>query len=297
MLVAAGIARGAGSSQSVSSSVTTVPGAVTLTERQYRWYANEDNLTPTSALAGENIAATTPALGTAFRLRVNIRAEGLTLSAGASFRLQYATATSGPWSDVGTSTPWIFFDNPGVADGQIIVTTVLSDSDLGESYGESNPSAASPNALLTGLEGEWDWAIVNSAAATSSDWYFRMVPATSTALDAYENYPRLAAVAPTPTSPSGGGGMQLPPPTSTSPRPTGTPPFEIIVEPPPPSPCDSPIVARIDLSGDCRIDMTDLSILMYYYNRSGPEIERYDFSANGVVDIFDVSVMMFYWTD
>ncbi len=42
--------------------------------------------------------------------------------------------------------------------------------------------------------------------------------------------------------------------------------------------------------------MVDLSILMYYYRRTGPEIAEYDFNENGQVDLFDVSVMMYYWT-
>ncbi len=282
-----------GSAATVSSTVTTIPSTVTLTERQYRWYRNEDNLTPTVPLASENTATSTPDVLGQIRLRMNLGDSGLTLVSGATFLLQYATVTSGPWTSVASSTAWTFLDNPGVADGQIIVTTVLSASDVGESYGESNPSAASPNDVLPTQEGEWDWSLVNTSAATSSSWFFRMIQSSGTVLDSYETYPTLTSV-PTSTPPP-------PPPPPPPPAPggggSGGGGITIIVGPKPPSPCESEIVARIDLSGDCKVDMVDLSILVYYYDRVGPAIARYDFSGNGRVDLFDVSVMMYYWTD
>jgi hypothetical protein len=281
--------------QNVSTTVVTTPVVAAITQRDYRWYANEDALTPTGALAAENVTTSVPISGTALRLRMNIGAETLSLGAGATFLLQYATATGGPWTSLSTSTDWIFFDNPGVADGQIIVTTVLTASDVGESYGESNPSAAMPNAISAGTEGEWDWVIRNNGATTSVAWYFRMIYSSGTALDAYTRYPTLAATTTatsTATTTSGGGGGA----TYGGGGGFPLPPFRIETEKPPPTPCDSPIVERVDLSGDCRVDMVDLSILMYYYRRSGPDIAEYDFNENGRVDLFDVSVMMYYWT-
>ncbi|MEY4731652.1 MAG: hypothetical protein RL681_598 [Candidatus Parcubacteria bacterium] len=282
----------------VSSTVITVPSVSVVTERDYRWYSNIDALTPTAALADENVSTTVPTAGTVLRLRANIGAETLPLNTGTTFSLQYANSTSGPWTTLSTSTNWIFADDPGVADGQIIVTTVLSASDVGESYSESNPTAASPNAVIAGQEGEWDWVMQNNTATTSAPWFFRMIYSSGTALDAYTNYPMLSAIAVSTstatTTPGGGGGSG-----------GGTyaggggfplPPFHIETEKPPPTPCDSPIVERVDLSGDCRIDMVDLSILMYYYHRTGPEIAEYDFNENNSVDLFDVSVMMYYWT-
>jgi hypothetical protein len=129
-----------------------------------------------------------------------------------------------------------------------------------------------------------------------------MIFSSGTVLDAYETYPALTAqTAPPPPAGGGGGGggIYLPPAPSSSLTSTGatTSGLGVILGPVPPSPCDSPIIARVDLNGDCHIDMIDLSILVYYYDRTGEGIERYDFSGNGRVDLFDVSVMMFYWTD
>lgn len=273
----------------LSTSVVTTEASVTLTQSDYRWYENADALTPTNALSSENSPTSTPAIGSARRLRISIADAGVALSAGATFKLQYANSTSGAWTDVGTSTAaWVFFDNSSVADGQIIVTTVLSGSDVGESYGESNPTAATPNTILQSQEGEWDWVLYNNSASTASNWFFRMIYSSSTVLDAYSNFPKLSAVSETPSSGGvppivgvGGG----PPPGTT------LPPYKLPIPPPlvPPS------YQCIDFNGDYRVDIVDLSILLYYYN-GPPEVECYDLNNNGLVDFPDVSILMYYWT-
>lgn len=284
-----------------TTSTVVVTGQAVLTQASYRWYVNGDALTPTSSLASEDSATSTPSAGTALRLRMNLLA-GENLSSGLIFKLQYSNSTSSGFADVGASTTWSFYDNASVADGQTIVTTLLTDSNVGESYGESNPSAVSPNAILSSQYGEWDWAIQNVAADTDESWYFRLIYSSGTALEAYSIYPTLSAVSvpsSTPTStttstpPSGGGGggsLIFPKPIF----PTFDP--ESPTKPRPESPCDNLALQKADLSGDCRVDLIDLSILLYYYEDEGLAIARYDFNENGQVDFPDVSVLMFYWT-
>lgn len=267
----------------VSTTVVTTAATITLTQSDYRWYENVNALNPTTALAAEDTAATTPAADTVLRLRMSVNDTGLALPAGAQFKLQFSNSTSSGFADVATSTSWIFSDNAGVADGQTIVTTVLADSDLGESYNESNPSAATPNAIGIGEKGEWDWVIKNNSASTNSNWFFRMIYASGTVLDAYDSYPGLtaaAAVQPTPSQ-VGGGTVKI------------GPSLEPLV---PPSPCDELSVQRADLSGDCLVDIIDLSILLFYYGRSDSIVAPYDLNGNAVVDFPDISIMMFYWT-
>lgn len=55
--------------------------------------------------------------------------------------------------------------------------------------------------------------------------------------------------------------------------------------------CGSP-----DLNSDGRVDMVDLSILLYYYGKQGPIYGCYDFDRNRAVDFTDVSILMYYWT-
>ncbi|TSC81603.1 MAG: hypothetical protein G01um101420_962 [Parcubacteria group bacterium Gr01-1014_20] len=60
--------------------------------------------------------------------------------------------------------------------------------------------------------------------------------------------------------------------------------------------CDDLALERVDLSGDCKIDLVDLSILLFYYDERGRAIASYDFNENNQVDFPDISIMMFYWT-
>src|SRR5579864_3587356 len=127
-----------------------------LIQNDYRWYANADVLTPVTPDGAENASITTPAIGINLRLRMNIKnIGGVTVPAGATFELQYANATTGPWTNITAATAWAFWDNPSVADGQILGTLLLGSSTTGESYGESNPSAASPAPIASGTYGEW----------------------------------------------------------------------------------------------------------------------------------------------
>ncbi len=276
---------------------TDVTSAAELTQNGYRWYDNTDALTPISALANENTSISTPNQGSVIRLRINLGA-GVSVASGLTFSLQFSNSISSGFADITSSTAWTFYDNPGVADGQIIVDTLLSDSTVGESYGESNPSAASPSAFLASQKGEWDWVIRNNSAQTDLNWYFRMIYSSSTVLDSYNRFPTLTAVTVQPatstppvtiTPPSGGGSLIFPVPTSTLP----SKPYK----PRPASPCDNLALQVVDLSGDCRVDIIDLSILLYYYEQTGSKISRYDFNSDNEVNFSDISILMFYWTN
>lgn len=55
------------------------------------------------------------------------------------------------------------------------------------------------------------------------------------------------------------------------------------------------IVTVADFNGDGLVDITDLSILLYYYEHTGWQVARYDLNSDKTVDIVDVSVMLYYW--
>ena len=48
-----------------------------------------------------------------------------------------------------------------------------------------------------------------------------------------------------------------------------------------------------DLNKDGRVNLTDFSILLYYW---GTDNACADQNQNGIVDLVDFSIMMFYWT-
>ena len=171
----------------------------TLAQEDYRWYANTDAIQPTAALAAENTALADAADGTVYRIRMSVGAAGTQLDAGEQFKLQHATSTSGPWTDVGgvgSGEIWRGFDNPTPADGATITANLLAGATILETYEEANNSAATPNAITVGPDAEWDWVAQNNGAAATTTYFFRMVKSTGTALDSYTNYPEIATATP-----------------------------------------------------------------------------------------------------
>ena len=173
----------------------------TLTQQDYRWYANIDGVTPTTPLALENTSTTGATPGSVFRLRLNVGAAGVDLPTGPqAFKLQFAATTTGPWTNVGapaSTTIWRGFDNPAPADGTTLPSLLLSSSNVLETYEEANPSVPNPNPLLATStnQGEWDWVIEDKLAPTGT-FYFRMVKSDGTPLDGYTNYPEIEAAGP-----------------------------------------------------------------------------------------------------
>ena len=54
--------------------------------------------------------------------------------------------------------------------------------------------------------------------------------------------------------------------------------------------------ARADINKDGQVDLVDLSILLYHYNKSPGVQAPYDFNEDGKVDLIDISILMYYWT-
>ena len=75
------------------------PAEPLFTQSAYRWYANDDNVQPGAAKANENTASTTLKTNP-LRLRAQLTASSAVLASTQSFKVQSATSTSGPWTDV-----------------------------------------------------------------------------------------------------------------------------------------------------------------------------------------------------
>ncbi len=52
-----------------------------------------------------------------------------------------------------------------------------------------------------------------------------------------------------------------------------------------------------DLNGDRRVDIQDLSILLYGFSRTGAEVLSHDLNGDGKLDIADISILFYHWTD
>lgn len=50
-----------------------------------------------------------------------------------------------------------------------------------------------------------------------------------------------------------------------------------------------------DFNCDGYVDLLDLSILLYYTDKSGSAIVPYDLSQDGKVDLMDISILFYYW--
>ena len=63
---------------------------------------------------------------------------------------------------------------------------------------------------------------------------------------------------------------------------------------PPTGICD--LVLDSDINCDGKVDLTDFSILLFYWQTTNPANPRADINTDGIVNIVDFSIMLFYWT-
>lgn len=125
---------------------------------------------------------------------------------------------------------------------------------------------------------------------------FDTISFSSFALLASPSTPESSPPSPSPSiiSNIGGGGgtgyYSSPPSSSKS---STLPSFGISSAPLPLLPS---ILEAVDLNGDNRINIIDLSILLYYYKQAGQKISQYDFNKDGRVDLVDVSILIYHWT-
>jgi hypothetical protein len=85
----------------------------------------------------------------------------------------------------------LFQNNATPSDGASI-STVLSGSDVAETYEENNPTVLNPNAIDVGDDAEWDFSLDPANLSDVTTYYFRLVYSDGTALDSYANYPELS---------------------------------------------------------------------------------------------------------
>ena len=173
------------------------PPPQVLEQLEYRWYQNVDTVQPTTPLAADDTFVAGSALGTVYHLRMNILVTNTALGSGETFKLQYATSTGGPWTDVGgfgSALPWRGSDNATPADGASLTGVVLSSSFSPDrqTYEEQNQSAPTPNTIGKNRAGEWAWVVENNAAEPGTTYYFRMTKGNGSLLNTYTTYPEIA---------------------------------------------------------------------------------------------------------
>ena len=186
-------------------------------QQNYRWYENNDTLTPTDAWPtetgtvgeGEAISgqgAVNP--GEEIRLRMNLLANNGTGTVGSTaFTLEYAEAATcsavpdEDWralGDAGSTTAAFAGSNVTPGDGATLPSVLLSDSDVPGSFEEQNNSASLPNEVAKGEAVELDWSItsVSGAVSANSEYCFRVIRSTGLPVTTYTSYPQLLTAGP-----------------------------------------------------------------------------------------------------
>ena len=135
--------------------------------------------------------------------------------------------------------------------------------------------------------------VINELGGYSTSTSFRLwgnIPfieprhSTSTSFGNLPEFLNFASTTPTTTSavsvtPTGGGST-----IEILPRPIkGKPPAKVL--------------RQLDCNNDGRVNLVDLSCLLYYADKTGPLIVPYDYNHDGVVDLVDVSILLYYWYD
>jgi hypothetical protein len=99
------------------------------TQSAYRWYANADSVTPGSSVANENTAPTLAPSAVRLRTQLSVSQQSVAVS-NQRFKLQYATSTSGPWSDVGEAGAWCNTVSPACNTGWVARRKIILDNSL-----------------------------------------------------------------------------------------------------------------------------------------------------------------------
>lgn len=55
------------------------------------------------------------------------------------------------------------------------------------------------------------------------------------------------------------------------------------------------VLRLADFNNDGGVNITDLSILLYFFDKPMPLASRYDLNDDGKIDIVDISILLYYW--
>ncbi|MCA9354020.1 MAG: hypothetical protein KC877_00695 [Candidatus Kaiserbacteria bacterium] len=213
-----------GQPQTYRTEIVTWPVAETaVRQNYYRFYVDNDSLTPTDAWPvgaedlGENTTLTAAddplGEGERVRIRMSLRISNATLpELTKTFKLQYGLQETtcsaiSAWTDVGTpgsGTIWRGYNGTEV-DGTAIATStpaagtlLLTPSDVAGTYEEQNDSAVNPYKVDIGEDVEYDWVVQHNGAAQRSDYCFRVVNSDDSEIAGYINYPVIRTTGYTP---------------------------------------------------------------------------------------------------
>jgi len=194
--------------------------AATLDQKYYRFGANIDSQTPAEPwpaggpYLAENQSITSqdapPEGGTVLRIRMGVAVSVNPVADGIQYKLQYgegavcSTIASYDWYDVsgvGGTGIWRGYNNPTPADGEILSSRFLANTNVNATYEEENTAVVPPSGIAVGEVAEWDWVIQDNGAKAGTNYCFRMVHNNkSNPFNTYTDYPQLMTKAFVPKS-------------------------------------------------------------------------------------------------
>ena len=161
-----------------------------------------------SFAAAEDTSLTGLAKSTLKRLRFEISNEGTANSSAAQYRLEYATSTGGPWTQVGSgaSPHWSMSDSSYLTDGASTTDVsggLTNDNTTFDAGQVRDTGSQTAGITLSSTEfTELEYSIVaNSAAIDGTTYYFRVTNA-GTPIDTYTIFASVTLSGSAPTSPN-----------------------------------------------------------------------------------------------
>lgn len=168
--------------------------------QNWRWYDDENNETPSTALAGENVAPSNIDNTAIVKLRVAVRETANVTGTDIKFRVQYSQDSSFASEVSNVSETGACTDNTGWcygngvdADNDAVTTRVLSDTTANGTHNESGTSTSTfdPAASTTT---EFEFTLKHSGALVATTYFFRLFDMTNNLavpVNTGESYPSL----------------------------------------------------------------------------------------------------------
>jgi hypothetical protein len=182
-----------------------ITGASQLSQSAYRFFENEDAAAVSTALAGQDSAASLTDINQPFRLRLLMHVTDTDLSAGEfNFKLQYAaksgecdSAFSGEtYADVSGATPIAYNDNSSPTDGSAATLNPtldpvhLTHANIGQTYEEAN-NFTSISDTSAGQDALWDFSLINNSVVSQQSYCLRIVFSDGTTIGGYTVMPEI----------------------------------------------------------------------------------------------------------
>ncbi len=187
----------AASSQEVSVVIRYVSRS-----ESWRWYADQQNETPTTTLASENTAPIDVVDGSIVKLRLALREIENITGENIKIRLEYATFAD--FSDaqfvgeIGSTTALWRYGNGTDNDNDLISTVLLNGFTNGATHNESGISTTTYD-HLAGTAAEWEFTIRANSVVSGNTYYFRAYDNTNASVisaGSSYTYPSLVVAAP-----------------------------------------------------------------------------------------------------